>query len=135
LKKAMVVENAPIELAIWAMEELEEAELDADGEVIEDKSAPIPAPDPHFDLEFLMGVTKAVYNIKVTEKVPPAILGRFLDFMDAIDAEQKKLAPATAEVEAPPGDPMAPPMDPMMAGAPPADPMAAMAPPMPMGGM
>jgi hypothetical protein len=129
LKRALMVKNAPVEWALWAMEAIADAELnDDESEVIADKSATIPAPDPHIDLTFTMGVAKAAYNQHMVEQAPQPILDRFLSFMDALDAEMAKknqgsLAPA----------PAAPAMDPAAMGmpAPPPDPMAMAPAPMP----
>ncbi len=129
LKRAQMVQNAPLEWCLWAMEQVTDAELtEDDSEVDEGKSATVPAPDPHMDLELAMAVGKAAYQIAVTEGTPEPILARFVSFIDSVDAEKKKLA--TGAPPPPPPDVMGmPPMDPM-AGAP-VDPMAAGLPPMP----
>jgi hypothetical protein len=112
LKRAMLVENAPVEWVLWAMDKIADAELNEDEtEVIEDKSAPIPAPDPHLDLDWVMGVAKAVYLNQMSEDDPQPILDRYTNFIDSVDAEMKKLKPAAPAPM--PGDPMA------MGGAPP----------------
>lgn len=130
LKNATAIQNAPVETALWVMGELEDAELSEDEtEVDEDKSAPIPAPDPHDDLEFLMGVAKAVHAIKKTEKAPAPILARFVTYMDTLQAEMDKLKPASTGQVAPPADPMMAGAPPGMAGpAPMPDPMMALPP-------
>lgn len=131
IKRAMVIQNAPVEWALWAMDEIEDADLTEDGEVDEKTAAPIPAPDHHMDLDFVMAVAKAVYQTQVTQKVPPAILARYLTFIDTVDEAMKKAQPANANAGAMPG---APPAADPMAAAMPADPAAAL-PPMPPGPM
>ncbi len=131
LKRALTVQNAPIEWILWAIDKLVDCELDDDQtEVVLEKSAEIPAPDPHVEMDFAFDVTKAFYQQAQADDYPQPVLDRFLTFMDALDAEKKR---AASGAQAPVPDPMAagmPPGDPM--AAPPMDPMAAL-PPMPMG--
>lgn len=136
LKRAQMVQNAPLEWCLWAMEQIADADLTEDGEAVnEEKAAPIPAPDPHMDLDLAIAVAKASYQMAVTEGAPEPILGRYLEFMDAVDAEKKKLAKGAPAGPAGPPMPGAP-MDPMAAAAPPIDPaMGGALPPMPMGGV
>lgn len=133
LKQAQMVQNSPIETALWAVEEVCDVELTEDESAVDEKkSAPMPAPDPNWDLDLNMAIAKAVYQQKVREKVPPPVRDRLLAWIDTIDAAIKSAqsgAPAPAPMPmgmAPPG---APPMDPAMAGAaPPVDPAMAMMP-------
>jgi len=147
LEQANLIRNAPIEYALWAIEQCLDCELDEEGEVELEDSAPMPAPDPHANLDLCISVGKAVLLHQTTEgsretKVPEGVLARVRNWIELCDAEVAKAAPAQPAM--PPGMP-APGMDPMMGGAPPMgppgmappgppmDPMAGGMPPMPMG--
>ncbi len=138
LKRAQMVQNAPLEWCLWAMEEIADCELkggdqaggddelgegdstnESEAEIDEDKSRPIPAPDPHMDLDLAMSVAKASYQIAVTEGTPEPILARYLEFMDALDAEKQKLSSGAPAMPAGPPAPMGGMPGPMPPGAPP----------------
>lgn len=150
LEQANMIKNSPVEYALWAVEQCLDCEVDEDGNVEEEDSAPMPAPDPHANLDLCISVGKAMLLHETTEgsrknPVPEGVLGRLRTWIELCDLEKSKAAPpAPAPGMAPPGmDPMAmmggapampggPPMPgaPPMAG-PPIGPDMGMAPPMP----
>jgi len=138
IKRANMVRNAPLEWVLWAMEQLEDVEIDADGDVVEEESAGMPPPDPHMDLDLAIKVAKAVYQLHITEgdrenPTPPALLARYRTFIESCDAAKSAAATATPPPAPGMGAMTAPPMpgSPDMAGGMPPD-MAAL-PPMPEG--
>lgn len=138
LKRAQMVQNSAVETALWAMDEIADCELNPDEEVDLAKSKPVPAPDPHMDLDFTMSVAKAFYNNSIREGDPHAVTARYLQFIDALDAEMKKAAKGAPAPAGPPMDSMAAamPADPMAAmGVPPAAALPAAPAPMPMGAL
>jgi hypothetical protein len=130
LEQANMIRNAPVEYAIACMGDVLDCEIDEDGDVIEDKSAVVPTPDPDADLQLLMDVAKALKLQQLAEKSPRGVIERCALWCTLVDAALTKGAPAPQAMPADPammGAPgMAPPMDPGMApmGPPPGPPMA-----------
>jgi len=140
LKQANRVRNAPLDWVLWAMEQLDDVEIDDKGEVVDAKSAPIPLIDDHMNLKLTMSVAKAFYQQHITngtkdKPTPEALLTRYRTFIDSVDAQLAKNAPAATPPPAPGGmDMTAPPMpgamdSTMPPGGAPMDPAAAMLPP------
>jgi hypothetical protein len=121
LKRANQVLVAPLEWALWALEQVDDVELtDDETEVDEEKSAEIPAPDPNMDLDLALALAKATYQMRIVEgtrgkPTPEPILERHRTFLEYLDTEKKKLS-AAAPMPAP--GPAMPGMDPMAGAAP-----------------
>lgn len=136
LEQANMIRSAPIDYAIACLEQIADCAVDKDGEVVEDKSEPVPVPDEHADLDLCMAVGKAALLQSIANKDPEGVRARYRTWCELVDTEMKKAAPAAmgdglgGAALAPPGPAVMSPMGmPPMAG----QPMPPAMPPAPMG--
>jgi hypothetical protein len=125
LEQANMIRSAPVDYAIFCMEQVLDCEVDENGDVAEAKSEPVPTPDPDANLGLLMAVAKALKLQQVAERAAVGVIERCARWCELVDAALKAAAPA---------QPAAPPVDPAMMGAPGMSPAIApgMPPPAPM---
>lgn len=125
LEQANMIRSAPIDYAIFCMEQVLDCEVDKDGAVT--KGEPVPAPDEDANLELLMACAKALKLQQIAEKAPEGVIDRCVRWCELVDMALRKAQPAAPAMGAPASGPT-----PMMAGPGAGPPMAPG--PMPMGG-